>query len=410
MRNAFTLLYCGFLVFYFSNLHAQFTLIHISDLHVADGNPAGYIGNYDLNGSVFRCCMKNFKGLYPKPAFIAASGDISNVGDIPSDGMYSALTRHLYPHPYSYPRPGDYFIDLDQDIPIYFAPGNHEYFQSIVPPIFLSAPTYYEENVSPDEDYTVTKDNAVILFLRSGYDRPFWEGVNPFEAKANGLTDDQCRWLRETLGAAGNKRKIIVMHHPVKNNSGINYSDSAHHAVPADEGTFENNRSTFINICDSYHVDVVLIGHTHHNVVLNKGGYIVDENWTGGTRYVQTAHAYGGNYRIITVGSSFVSVGNPLQVDCSAPGEKNDMNTFVALNPNPITSLASLELRTGENIIDYEMRIYSLQGVEVKRITGINSTTTIIDKGNLLPGIYFYSVYNDQGLVKGSGKMNIMNK
>jgi len=329
------------------------------------------------------------------------------VGDIPPDGMYTALLRHLYPHPFINPLPGDYFIDLAQTIPIYFTPGNHEYFESIVPPIFLCTPTYYVENVSPDEDYVINKDNAAILFLRSGCDRPFWEGVNPFEAKANGLTDEQCHWLREMLRAAGNKRKIIVMHHPVRNNSGILYSDSATHAVPPDEGTFENNRTTFVNICDSNHVDIVLIGHTHHNVVLNRGGYIVDENWTGGTRYIQTAHAYGGNYRIITVNPSFIRVSNPLQVDCSATEEKNLSNTSVAVNPNPFSSLASLELHTGENIINYEMRIYSLQGTEVKRISGINSTITTIERGNFKPGTYFYSIYNGQGLIKGSGKISI---
>lgn len=49
--------------------------------------------------------------------------------------------------------------------------------------------------------------------------------------------------------------------------------------------------------------------------------------------------------------------------------------------------------------------IYTVQGIEVKRISGINSTITEFEKGNLKTGIYFYSVFNALGLVKGSGKL-----
>ena len=390
-------------------LSAQFTFAHISDIHVADGNPEGYFGGYDMNGAQFNCTIKHLRNLYPRPAFVVASGDISNVGGIPPDGMYTALTRHLFPRPYNDPRPGDYFIDLAQDIPIYFAPGNHEYYRIMVPPFMLSSPEYYVKYISPDEDYAIYKDNAIIISLRTGGDTPYWEGQNPFDALATGLTDDQCNWLRETLNNAGNKRKIIFMHHPVRNSSGINYSDSASHAVPANEGTFANNRITFMDICDAYQVDVVLIGHTHNSVVLNRGGYIVDENWSGETRYVQTAAEIDGFYRIITVNESFVNVSQTLHVECTT-SDQPVSKVSVELYPSPMTTLAILSLKMDENIINYETRIYTAQGLEVRHITGINSSETIIERGNLKPGVYFYKVCNNQGLVKGSGKFSVMDK
>ena len=263
-----------------------------------------------------------------------------------------------------------------------------------------------QKTFSPDEDYVITKDNAALLFVRSGYNLPFWEGVNPFTAQANGLTDQQCHWLRENLRAAGNKRKIILMHHPVRSSTGILYADSSNYPVPADEGTFDNNRATFIHICDSNNVDVVLFGHTHHNVVLNKGGYIVDENWTGGTRYIQTAAEMDGNYRIITVNQNFIHVGDPQHVECSDV-EPKTAGVSVTLYPNPITNLAMLELHMDENIINYEMHIYNAQGKEVKTVKNINDNYNTIERGNLKEGMYFYTVNNNQGLVKGTGKMNI---
>lgn len=412
MRNILRLII--FIIFVFSffafkNTFSQFSFVHISDLHVGDGNPEGLIGNCDVNGTEFNCCIRKYKTLHPKPAFVIASGDISNVGDLPPDGMYTAITRHLYPHPFKYPQPGDYFIDMAQTIPIYFTPGNHEYYAGIVPPVFLSEPTYYEEHISPNEDYVITHGNAVILMVRAGYNLPFWEGVNPFTAEANGLADEQCVWMREQLRAAGNKRKIIVMHQPVQSNSGILLADSSSNPIPEDDGSFENNRTPFRNICDSFKVDLVLFGHTHHNIVLNRRGYIVDENWKGGVRYVQTASELDGSYRIITVGNDFITVGRPANVDCSDIQEKPVTGNTVIIIPNPIINYASLQMNMDENIIDYELRIYSMDGAEVKHFTGINSDVTTIDKGLLAPGVYLYGVFNRFGLIKGKGKINISN-
>jgi hypothetical protein len=102
---------------------AQFSFVHISDMHISDIPFA----ESDTNAQYFRCYAKEFAGLLPKPAFVAVSGDVSNVGNLPPDGMYPTFTKYLFPPSLTNPGIGDYFIDSARTIPIYFVPGNHEY-------------------------------------------------------------------------------------------------------------------------------------------------------------------------------------------------------------------------------------------------------------------------------------------
>lgn len=401
------LLFCMFITV--TGSFAQFTFVHISDLHVCDNTTLGNIGNYDMDGAMFECCLRQFRALNPKPAFVVASGDISNVGMIGiTDGMYGALTCHLYPAPISNPGPGAYYIDAALTIPIYFTTGNHEYYQLIVPPIIKNTPQYYAENVSPDSDYVITMNNAVLLFLRTDGDRPLWEDSSPLIGESKGITAAQCSWLRHTLGAAGNKRKIIVMHHPPVNVAGTNVDGSpfTDYIAGTDDGSILNNRDVFLNICDSNHVDVVLAGHIHQNVVANRAGNVVDNNWPDATRYVQTCEEFHGGYRIITVDSSFININDPQQVNCTTAGIQSLTGTESRIFPNPFTSNTTLDLSTNRDIQNYELRIYDIRGSEVKQISNIHPGKTVIERGNLRPGIYIYKIYCPEGL-SNTGKLII---
>ncbi len=299
---------------------AQFTFVHITDTHVCDNTFMGNTGNYDMNGDNFQCTLDHINALNPKPAFVVISGDISNIGMIgSSDGMYGSLTRHLFPTHVNNPTPGVYFIDAARTIPIYFIVGNHEYYQSIVPPIIKDSPQYYSENLAPDADYSVVVNNALMIFLRTDGDRPIIQDPHLGSGvEGKGITNAQCTWLRNTLSTAGTNRKIIVMHHPVVNAEGTNIDGSSAGApVDIEDGSFLYNRETFMNICDSNNVDIICAGHVHQNVVLNRAGAVVPNNWTNGTRYMQTAAEYQGAYRIITVNSSSVSIGNPMRADAT---------------------------------------------------------------------------------------------
>jgi 3',5'-cyclic AMP phosphodiesterase CpdA len=118
---------------------AQFTFIHISDMHVSNIP----FEESDTNAQYFQCYAKEFAIINPKPAFVAVSGDVSNVGNQMPDGMYPTVTQYLFPPSQTNPGIGDYFIDSAMTIPIYFVPGNHEYWMALVnPPVSNDTLTY----------------------------------------------------------------------------------------------------------------------------------------------------------------------------------------------------------------------------------------------------------------------------
>ncbi|MCX6267680.1 MAG: metallophosphoesterase, partial [Bacteroidetes bacterium] len=177
---------------------AQFTFVAVSDLHISDFN----VSNSDTNAQYFRCAMKEFGALLPKPAFVIASGDISDIGSVGPVGMYPTLTKYLFPPTLTTPGIGDYFIDSAQTIPIYFTPGNHEYwvgFDSIGEPISTPDLPYYTNYITLDTDYVITTGIAAIVFLRSGSDTPYPPlptPPDPETIEGTGLSDAQISWLR----------------------------------------------------------------------------------------------------------------------------------------------------------------------------------------------------------------------
>jgi 3',5'-cyclic AMP phosphodiesterase CpdA len=335
IRNFITrvlFVWCVFLLHEVS--FGQFTFIQITDLHVADGSFNIY--HHDNNGVKFQQVLNAANSLKPIPAFIVATGDISNVGEggtmTGSEGMYNAITRHLFGTKTLFPLPGDYFIDSNKTIPIYFTPGNHDYYFRLFPDLATAPLYYYAKHISPDTDYCVIKDNAVILFVRSGSDlrRPLNVDKDFIKTECTGLTLAQCSWIRSTLQAYSAKRKIIVMHHPAVDANGTQ-ADGTPVTIVTDtaDGSMQQNRTMFLNICDSNNVDIVLCGHAHQNLVCNRQGKVVDNNWSQGTRYVQTAPCFRGCYRIITIDSGFVYVGIP-QVATSINSKSNP----AAFSPN----------------------------------------------------------------------------
>jgi hypothetical protein len=111
-------------------------------------------------------------------------------------------------------------------------------------------------------------------------------------------------------------KKIVVMHHPLINALGTNADGTPSTGTVLDpaDGSILNNREALLNLCENNQVDITLSGHVHQNVVAARDGSVVDENWTGGTRYIQTGACEYGNYRIITVDSNFVTVGDAQQL------------------------------------------------------------------------------------------------
>ncbi len=411
-------------IFFTSSLIAQersiYNFIALSDMHVATVTSA--VNNCDLNGEEAKCYLHYFASLNPKPAFIIASGDISNIGNSSTaGGMYSALTQYLYPHPIVNPGVGAYYIDAAKTIPFYFAPGNHDYYTTLLPPgtlTQLDTLTNYSHNIAPDTDYAIINGSAVLLFVRSGNDISYAISTDP---KGSGLTNEQCTWIRRVLLANSTKRKIIIMHHPAANHTGYNCNGDTHSAL-ADSltATMYVNRNTFVNICDSNHVDVVLAGHSHQNVVVNKHGQIISENCSNcGTRYVQTGPAFNGCYRQITVSSGFISVSPPMQ---GCPGGIDTTSTVIIDTiPTPVDTTTTTNLNDAENELNISiypdpsnglftlslgqplqarLKIYNALGQCVYQqptTTTASNSNIQIDLRNQPNGMYFLQLIPDEG-------------
>jgi 3',5'-cyclic AMP phosphodiesterase CpdA len=375
------------------NSFAQFSFVHISDMHVS--NVPG--PNSDTNAQYFQCAIKEFTGLDPKPKFVIASGDISDVGNQLPNGMYPAITQYLFPPSLSYPAVGDYFIDAAKTIPIYFTPGNHEYwvaFDANHIPISNDTLFYYPKYITPDTDYVITNDNAVIVMMRSGHDSPYKNPPNPDSIRGTGLSNGQIGWLRNILASNSSKRKIIVMHHPPVNAAGTNSDGSPITFKISDttQNSLQNNRTVFLNICDSNHVDLVLAGHEHQNVVANRKGDTISENWPYGTRYIQTAAAFNRSFRIITVDAAFVTVSRPMR-SCMGTGvDEASRLPLISVFPNPARDKLTIECNQKAMV-----EILSIEGQLINTFQNAG-TKTNIDLLSLPGGVYIIKAKTSQGI------------
>lgn len=377
----------------------SFTFIHLSDIHVSTVPSA--VNQCDVNGAKAQCYLKEFATMSPKPAFILGTGDISNIGNstaVPG-GMYSALTQYLYPQGLQYPAPGQLFIDSAKTIPIYLAPGNHEYYTTLTSfsvgtqtlPLLDSIPNFVQ-NIGPDSDYAVSTNISVVLFMRSGHDISYLISTDP---KGSGYTTAQIDWMRSVVAANPYKRKIIVMHHPPTDGAGYkcgiaNFSGNGNDS----SSSFYYNRQAFINICDSFNVDLVLCGHVHQNVVVNKLGNVIDENCdTCGTRYVQTGPAFAGCYRAIKVDSTFITVSKPmLSCDSTAStGIGSYKELEISVYPDPSTGLFNVSL--GQTI-PMTLKVFNLLGECVHQQSG-NNLSYLVDLRAQPNGMYYMQITAD---------------
>jgi hypothetical protein len=193
------------------------------------------------------------------------------------------------------------------------------------------------------------------------------------------------------------------MHHPPENLAGTNCDGSAYTAEtildPA-AGSLANNRSVFLNICDSNQVDVVLAGHQHQNVVTDNTGKMISENCTTcGTRYVQTGAAFNGCYRTISVTSSFVTVSPPMQSCTSTLVAEMHNATDVSVYPNPSKGIFQvsglLPQISGSLSVAPALEIFNVLGEKVySAIVNANQETVSLD---VPVGIYFLYIKTTQG-------------
>ena len=187
------------------------------------------------------------------------------------------------------------------------------------------------------------------------------------------------------------------MHHPPVNAVGTTADGTQSTGTVLDvaDGSIINNRDVLLNICDSANIDMVLAGHVHQNLVADRDGNVVSENFTGGTRYIQTAACLYGAYRIITIDSSFVWAGEPQLITYSDLKNKEitDNNSIEVLE-NSAQNTLTISCSNVNEVQAADFSIINITGQKVIHQSHIlySGESIVINTSYLPKGFYILSV------------------
>jgi predicted MPP superfamily phosphohydrolase len=273
----------------------DFYFVHITDTHVVHK-----LYDHNETRKHWLISLLDYITSFEKPpAFVVITGDLVEWGE----GFLGALNYYAFIDCF-YKNNTQLFADKNCSIPVYFTPGNHDYYPNRK---LYNYHLFVDRTHIKDNDrYVVTHENLSLFFMNSGpiyYGKPSdWA-----DTLSIGLTIDDIVWLDERLSNCTANHKIILMHHPainIRNKNGELYD------------VFMNNREKFIELCENYDVDAVLAGHTHDPRVFDAEEHLYENlpinssNYP--TLYVQSDDCKEGvHYRNISI------VGNDIWIEQS---------------------------------------------------------------------------------------------
>jgi len=219
----------------------NFYFVHITDTHIM----SKFFDHNEISKKRLREVLDLVCSYENKPAFIVATGDLVEWGG----SKISGALNYLEFVSCFYKKDGQLYADADFSIPVYTTPGNHDY---CLNRNLKNYHTYVDKNHIEDEDrYVVTYGDTSLFFMDSGPN--YYSDISIlFDWHGEGLCDCDIAWLEDELDNCQSANKIILMHHP---------------AVGNEDDLFINNREEFVDLCETYDVEVVLAGHTHHSRV-----------------------------------------------------------------------------------------------------------------------------------------------
>lgn len=274
--------------------NSDFYFIQLTDTHIRNRF-------VDILGSTInrlKTVLKKINSFEKLPAFIVITGDLCEWAGSDSLG---ALNCKAFLSCF-YVEDDQIYADSNLKIPVYTTPGNHDY---VLSRNLKNYHKYIDKNHIEDEDrYVVTYGDVSLFFMDSGPNY-YSDPKIIFEWHGEGLYENEIEWLDEELNNCESAKKIVLMHHP---------------AVGVEEDLFINNRKAFVDLCESYDVELVLAGHTHSSRVFD-----IEENLITNlplncndypTLYVQTdACKQGIHYRNISITFDGIVLENTQEVE-----------------------------------------------------------------------------------------------
>jgi len=235
----------------------DFYFVHLTDTHVMHK----LFDRKETTTRILKSVIEQVTSFNEKPAFVVITGDLVEWG---GKGYAGGLNCQTFVN-CLYEQDDQLYADMDCSIPVYTTPGNHDYcFATSLDNYHL----YIDKNHVAEEDrYIVTYGDVCLFFLDSGYNY-ILEPWDWFRVLGSGLFVDDIIWLIDALASCNAARKIILMHHPA-----VSYRDGF--GVMKD--VIARNREVFLQLCDTFEVDLVLTGHTHHAIVFDGDENVYEE-------------------------------------------------------------------------------------------------------------------------------------
>jgi 3',5'-cyclic AMP phosphodiesterase CpdA len=225
--------------------NSDFYFVHMTDTHLQNesfGNiHNGYSKDRLLN------VLNEINSFNNKPVFVVITGDLVEWGTGESGTLnYETLVSCFFKND------NQFYIDSGLNIPVYFTPGNHDYYH------YWNLNNYHKY-INHDRRYTIVYEDLTLFFIDSGphyIKKPeYW-----LDVFARGLEDEDLKWLEDGFNSCTSSHKIVLMHHPAINDRETNGEM---------KDVLLYNRIDFIELCEQYNVDVVLTGHTHKSRVFD---------------------------------------------------------------------------------------------------------------------------------------------
>jgi len=301
----------------------DYYFVHITDTHVVNK-----LYDHNVTRKQWLTSLLHYVTSFETPpAFVVITGDLVDWGE----GSFGALNYIAFRQCF-YQQNRHFYTDKNCSIPVYFTPGNHDYYFFRV---LCNYHLFVNRIALKDHDrYIVTYENLSLFFMNSDPDsRATQSDIN--YSLAVGLSNKDIAWLEDQLHDCPTPHKIILMHHPAIN---LRNQDGDMVAV------FKHHREQFIELCKKYDVDVVLAGHTHEARVFDAEEHLYENLPMNSSMYptlfVQSDDCKEGvHYRNISL------IGNDLWIE---PSVEVNVTCFSSLSLN-LHSISFFQCVSSEN-------------------------------------------------------------